>query len=378
VNALRNEIARLRETIQSQQTQLESLETRLNSYVQPPQSIAGPQASLPDKDPAPDTTPDAPSATPVALNGYFSSRFTRLPVPEALPNFEQQTVSFLVDKAAANWQFHSELEYEYGPDLTTFGGVTGAAQGHIGIEAGWLDYTYADLLRGRAGILLTPTYWALHHYPSIALTVENPLIHQRIFPANIVGAMVHGSHYFENGGFDYSVYAGNGSGFQDSQVQQDGRGAMGGTFLTHIPTGHFFTVFDAGFQFYRDKPAPGDRQQIYGFESHIEKGAFQFLGETAHANIGPQNGSRRLFREGYYLQPAWRLHKSIYAYYRYDWLKFDSRDSAHPFTDENTVGLNFRPIPTVSLKLEWNSSRPAGSLGPANQGFGTGVAFFFQ
>lgn len=392
VETLRTEVARLRQTIQAQQTELESLEQKLNSYV-PPVPIApsqgslalpvggplgAPQSPFPVRDLAPDPMVDARTAVPIELNGYFSSRFTRLSSPGAVPDTEQQTVSLLIDKTVENWQFHTELEFEYGPDFTTFRTPQGPDSTDIGIENAWVDYTYKDLFHVKAGIVLTPTYWALHHYPSIALSVQNPLIHEQIFPKSIVAAMAHGSHYFEKGGFDYSVYAGAGFDFRDPQVQQDGRGAMGGTFLAHVPTGRIFDVFDAGVQYYRDKPAPGDRQQIYGFENRIEKGPFEFLGEMAHASIGPQNGTRRLFRQGYYLEPAWRLRKRYHAYYRYDWLKLDSRDITRPFTDEHTLGLNFRPVPTLSLKLEWNSARPVGSFGPFAQGFGTGIAFFFQ
>src|SRR5260370_14454305 len=132
--------------------------------------------------------------------------------------------------------------------------------------------------------------------------------------------------------------------------------ALGGTFLMHIPTGHFFKIFDAGVQLYQDKPGSGLRQHIVGFQNQIQKGPFEFIGEMAHANIGFAGSSRQIFREGYYLQPSWRVAKGVHLYYRYDWMKFDSSDPLHPFADEHTAGINFRPVPTLSLKLEWKKS----------------------
>jgi hypothetical protein len=372
VESVRAEIAHLKETIEQQQKSLQTFEEKLDSQM---------QASLAAPEKADAVSPSAsdPGAKPLDISGYFSSRYSRVKDSPEAQSYEQQTMSLFFDKTLGFLQLHSELEYEYGSEVTPFGRSIGPASGEFNAETAWLDYTYRDWLKGRAGIFLTPTYWSLHHYPSTTLTVENPLMYERIFPANVVGTMAHGSRYFENGGFDYSIYAGKGTNFeQPEEAPQDGRGAVGGTFLVHLPVSHFFRAFDTGIHLYRDKPGLGLHQQIYGFENRIEKGAFEFLGELAHSDVRSSTGKRRLFREGYYLQPAWRVSKGLHVYYRYDWLKFDSTDTLHPFTDENTAGINFRPIPSLSLKLEWNELRAAGSLSEPKQGFGAGLGFFFQ
>ncbi len=377
--ALLEEIRRLRDAIHRQQLQLEELEKRVASSLSDEADKARKTSKsgvLPGESP-PEPAESEPSSRLVDLAGYFNSAYTRVPLPGDPSGLQRQTVSLFFGKTFGNWRFHSELEYQYGTELSPSGRPVGAASGELAVETAWLDYSHRDWLAARAGILLTPTYWSTHHYPSTTLTVRNPLIHERIFPSNVMGAMVHGSRYFEEAGFDYSFYAGHGAGFHASGEAESGSGAVGGTMLVHLPTRRFFKVLDTGLQFYRDRPGPGDRQQIYGFESRIEKGRFQFLGEFAHANIGPRHTNRDFFRQGYYLQPAVRLARRWHTYYRYDWLKYDSRNTTSPFADGHTAGLNFRPVPNVSLKLEWNSYRQAG--GPATTaGASAALAFFFR
>jgi hypothetical protein len=393
--AMREQIAQLQHSIAQQQIVLTSLEEKLSgktAAANPSPQLGGvatsPLQPEAEEQPSDITTPSSVGPNdpqpeiehkPLDISGYLSSRWTRLAGASEEPTFQQQTVSLFLDKTFGRVQFHSELEYQFAPDRSPAGLPVGLASGDFSAETAWVDYRQQDWLVGRAGIMLTPTYWALHHYPSTALTVQNPLVHERIFPANIVGAMLHGSHYFEEGGFEYSLYTGKAIRFGTPEDQRnDGRGALGGTFLVHIPSKQFFRTLDAGVQLYRDKPGPGLRQNILGWQTQIEKGRFELIGELASGNVRSARGERILFRDGYYLQPAWFLYRGLHLYYRYDWLKFDSRDANHPFADENTVGLNYRPAPSLSLKLEWNTARPNGSESFLHQGFGAGLAYFFQ
>lgn len=339
-------------------------------------AVLGAQSSSDGGSPSPD---GQPAKKPwVDLSSYVGSVVTRLDGGGVATLYERQNAALFANKTLGHFEFHSELEFEYSSDAAPVGGQVGPGAGTFGFETIWLNYNVRDWLQVRGGKLLTPTFWGVHHYPNVRLTVENPLVHERIFPANVSGAMVLGTHYYESGGFDYSAYWGKATGFEPSDVPEIGNSAFGGTFLAHIPSRHWFDTLDGGIQLYRDSPAGGMRKRIYGFQTQIEKDAFEFLGEFAHSSIGPTGGPRQLFREGYYLEPAWRLHPGWHAYYRYDWLKFDSRDAANPFNDEHTAGINYRPVAWVSLKLEGNWARPSGTLQPGRAGFGAGMAFFFH
>lgn len=376
LDVLRAEIARLKQTIADQQTDLKKLEDRLDNWQAAP--VTQPQDTQTVTARANGDPSASNDSKPLDFSGYFSSRYSRIAGPVS-SNYDQQTVSLFVDKNVGRLKFHSELEYEYGPDLTFFGKPEGPASGAFNAETAWLNYEYRDWLKAGAGIFLTPTYWSLHHYPSTALTVEDPLMYERIFPANIIGVMVQGSHYFERGGFDYSLYGGKAANFeQPEDVPQNGYGALGGTFVVHVPARPFLDALDAGVHLYRDQPSGGMRQRILGFQNRIAKGRFEFLGEMARARVRSLGDGTQLFRQGYYLQPSWRLTNQLNLYYRYDWLKFDSTDLVHPLAQQNTAGVNFRPIPQVSLKFEWNQLLSPGLFSGSGQGLGAGLALFFQ
>lgn len=374
VAELRAEIVSLRQTVAAQQSTLEALQTRLDSLNQATtEPVAA--AALGGSTPAAEEL----EGKPLQISGYLSSRFSRVPAAHQPADFGQQNMSVFLDKQLGALRLHTELEYEYGPETNPLGHPTGAASGGFSAETAWLDYRYRDAVNLSGGIFLTPTYWGLHHYPSTSLTVENPLMYERIFPANIIGGMLHGSHYFADGGFDYTLYAGKGAHYnQPESAPQDGTSATGGSFIAHVPTAHRLKTFDLGVQLYRDRPGTGLRQQIYAFQSEVGKGPFSFVGEFAHADVNNTGGHRVLFREGYYLQPSLQVARRFFPYYRYDRINFDSSDPTQPAGYQHTSGLTFRPIPVVSLKVEWNQLHQAGSGAEVRNGFGAGLAYFFQ
>lgn len=53
-------------------------------------------------------------------------------------------------------------------------------------------------------------------------------------------------------------------------------------------------------------------------------------------------------RLGLYAQPSYRFLERWAAFYRFDLFRLENAGR----TEEHTVGINFRPIPDVSLKVE--------------------------
>jgi hypothetical protein len=221
----------------------------------------------------------------------------------------------------------------------------------------------------RGGILITPNYWRLHSYPSTTMTVQTPLLYETVFPPNVAGIMIHGSKYFEDNGFTYTVYAGQGREFLDTH--HNSRGAVGASFIGHLPSRHWFDTFDIGIHHYRDQIDQG-RRTIWGLESRIERGRFGFLSEFAHSRIGSRH--ERDLVQGYYLQPWVRLEGQVYGVYRYDRLNPGGGTSKQ---ERHTIGVLFRPLPAVALKVEW-SRYPAEDALPARNGLAAGVSIFVR
>jgi len=314
----------------------------------------------------------------VDLTGYYDARFFDNTQPSSHGSFQQHAISLFFGKALGRWTFHSEIEFESAFDFDADGGEFVESRGDLHLATAWLNYGYSDLLQTRIGYIFFPTYWRLHHSPALALTVNDPLIDTRIFPSAFTGIMTHGSKYYRDGGITYALLMGNGRGPNQGHEDVNDHKATGAKLLVHIPNGNFFRVLDLGILQYRDKLENRDRESIHGLEARAEKGRLSFVGEYARANIKHDNGPRKFFREGFYLQPWVRVARRLSVVYRYDSLDLDSRFARLQDASRHTIGLNYRPRPQVSLKLDFNRDALAGTSQPPFHGVAAGIALFFQ
>ena len=312
------------------------------------------------------------------LSGYYDGRFFDDSRSSSHSRFQQHALSLFFGKTLGNWTFHSEVEYEYAFKFDGDGKELSELRGELNLETAWVNYTHSDSLQARTGYILFPTYWRVHHYPSLALTVNNPLIDKRIFPSAFTGIMTHGSQYIGDGGVTYAVMMGNGRGPDLGRSDVNDHKATGEKLLVHLPSENFFNVLDFGILLYQDKHENRDRESVYGFETRIEKGD---LGSWVNS---PMPISTRItglvnsFAEGFYLQPWVRVARRFHVVYRYDTLNFDNRISHSRDLSRHTFGLNFRPRPQVSLKLEFNRDSPESAFRPAFSGVAAAVTLFFQ
>jgi hypothetical protein len=357
---VQHEISALRAEIDQLLGRLKVLEQRVEAApaTPPPERATEPQSA----------EADVPTERPVDLSGYIASRYVKDPRSRELGSYQSHTVSVFVGKSLGRWRVHTELEFDHLPEMNLRGMPIARPTGEVELEVGWLNYEYRNWLNARAGLIAIPTYWRLHNYPSVALTVQPPLLYEKIFPPNVSGVMLHGSHYLEDGGFSYSLYAGQGREFLDQD--NESHRAIGGNLGWHVPTRHFMNVFDIRFQWYRDSLQQNRQRSIYGFESQIESNRFGFVGEFAHTAVSPPTGGLEQVRQGYYLQPSLRLAGQLFGVYRYDRVKLGDRS---PDTVRHTAGLTYRPRSAIALKLEYNRYPNAGG-----NGFGVGAALFFK
>ena len=307
-------------------------------------------------------------ALPLDISGFFASTGVRTGLAGPFANYQTHSASIFLGKTLGNWSFHSEMEFNYGPQLEHGANPLGASAGEAEMETAWMNYKQADWLNVRAGMLFLPTYWRLHSYPSTTMTAQAPLLYESIFPPNIAGVMIHGSKYFEDNGFTYTVYGGQGREFLDAH--HNSRDAVGASVIAHLPSHHWLSTFDIGAHRYLDRVDEG-RRSVWGLESRIERDRFRLLSEYARGRIG--SGGDRSYVRGYYLQPSVRLAGQVYGVYRYDRLT----GSGEPERQRHTFGALFRPVPSVALKLEYNRY-PAESKLPARNGLAAGVSFFVQ
>jgi hypothetical protein len=228
----------------------------------------------------------------------------------------------------------------------------------VKLDSATLTYNVRDWLQFAAGFEFVPTYWRAHRYQSVTLTVQDPVTDQSVFPTAFKGGLVKGDKYLEFGGFSYQLYGGVG---QQTVYRPDGTGTflardpiMGGKFVFHAPCGHWLDACDVGIHLARVFLPGGHVNNLYGGEARLEKGRVGFLSEFAHAYMGVPNGGPAYNRQGFYVQGAYRLARTVWVVARFDRANLDSRFDGPNDIRRRLLGLVFRPVPDLSLKFEAN------------------------
>jgi len=296
------------------------------------------------------------------LSGYYDFEYFNSNRDGDPSHFNQHHVSLFVSHTWKDWRFFAELEWEDGAELE-HGDETGA----ILVESAWVEYLHHDWLQVRGGKLLLPQYWNVNHYPNVVLSTERPLMVKAIYPGEGTGVMLHGTAYGRDVGATYRLYVTNG---EDRVNEDDNNGkAVGGRVTVHLASlVAGFSRFDLGASGYHENaPGHGGSDDVYGFDAQINTPHLELLTEFASETEDGQNN------EGFYVQPSARIYREVRLFYRYGYADARSiRQSRH------TVGVNVRPMPNVSLKLEVNDNEVAdGDTTEDWQGMATSVAIFF-
>ena len=342
-----------------------------------PASVSSAQKTDTPKDPAQNR-----GRLPFDVAGYLSFRRLNDDALRGHHFYEEYSGSLFLGKSFGRWRFHSEFNVSNAPEFDSEGLHLFPARPSLSVKLdnGSLNYNARDWLQVTTGFLFVPTYWREHRYQSTVLTVDDPLIDQTIFATAFAGVMAHGNWYFRDGGFGYQIYGGiaqqteldQGVNFRSNERFR----AVGGKLVIHVPTRGFFDTFDAAFHRLHEQ-TDVDRDELYGGELHLEKNRLGLLSEFAHASMDIVRGSRSHIRQGYYVQPSYQITRKLFAVARYDRLTLDSRAASESGMARQLVGLTYRPVPELSLKLDADRYQPGGGE-PAYYGGSVGVVYFFR
>jgi hypothetical protein len=148
------------------------------------------------EDPAPTGGDKSAHEFPVDVAGYVG--FRNLISPGQMDSHSEYSSSIFVSKTLKRFRFHSEFnvanagQYD-GEGINLFHSST---DWKAKLDSATVTYTFRDWLQVGAGFEFVPTYWRTHRYQSTTLTVEDPIIDQRVFPTAFKGAMLKGDRYF--------------------------------------------------------------------------------------------------------------------------------------------------------------------------------------
>jgi hypothetical protein len=332
--------------------------------------------------PAPETA--ASRTFPLEVAGYVNFRYLNDDAFQEHNFFREYSASLFLSKTIGRWRFHSELNANTAPEYDGDGIHLFPRRPSLSVKLdnGFANYNARDWLQVQAGFLFIPTYWRTHRYQSTTLTVDEPSMDQNIFPTALKGGALHGDKYWGDGGVSYIAYGGVVQQTQflegtQSEIVQRERVA-GGKLIFHVPSRQFFRTFDVAV--HRLHQVGGDNlaDETYGAELQLSKSRIEVLGEFAHATMDVVNHVRGYIRQGYYIQPSYRITPKLFAFARYDRLNRDSRYADQNSLTRQLVGLTYRPIAAVSIKVEGNRYEPQGTRVPAYYGIATSLVWFFN
>jgi hypothetical protein len=332
---------------------------------------------------APDIADPPPRKFPLDVAGYLSFRSLNDDAFNKRQFFREYAGSIFLSKKAGRWLFHSEFNINSALEFDTDGIHITPRIPHLSVKLqnAFANYNWRDWLQVQAGYLFVPTYWRTHRYQSTNLTVDEPLIDQNVFPGVFKGVMLHGDKYFEDGGFSYQIYGGVTQEPEVFDPESMNTGvnlarALGGKLVAHVPNRHFLDAFDIGYHRLEQHFTDRD-ERLDGAELRIEKDRIRFLGEFAHSLATQANGDK-YFRQGFYLQPSYRISRRVFAVVQYDRLNADSRIARRSGLARQSVGLTYRPLGSLSLKIEADRYEPRRGVLPAYYGVTVGAVYFFH
>jgi hypothetical protein len=340
-------------------------------------------AQLPEGPPSQQT---AVRSIPLDVAGYVDFRYMNDDALQEHDFFRQYSASLFLSKTIGRWRFHAEFNADTAPEYDSDGIHLFAPRPSLSVklDSAFVNYNARDWLQAQAGVLFIPTYWRTHRYQSTTLTVDEPLIDQNVFPTALKGAELYGDKYWGDSGMglSYIVYGGvdQQSQFQESTqiVLTEPARAVGGKLTFHVPNRQFFRTFEVAVHRLHRVGDDGTPDELYGVELQLSKDRFEILGEFAHASLDVVNRVRTYIRQGYYIQPSYRITPKLFVVVHYDRLDRDSRYADQSSLAMQSAGLTYRPIPDVSLKIEGDRYEPQGTRIPAYYGVTASAIWFFH
>jgi hypothetical protein len=346
----------------------------------PPPAADAPLPNLP-----PPKEANVSRGFPLEVAGYINFRYVNDDALQEHDFFREYSASLFLSKTVGRWRIHSEFNADTAAEYDSDGIHLFPKRPSLSVklDSTFVNYNLRDWFQVQTGFLFIPTYWRTHRYQSTTLTVDEPLMDQVVFPTALKGGALYGDKYWGDGGVSYIAYGGVD---QQSQlieniqaIQTERAQVVGGKLTFHVPTRRFFSTFDvAAHRLHRGVGSDNKPDEIYGVELHVGKGQFEVLGEFAHASMDIGKGDRSYIRQGYYIQPSYRITQQLFAVFRYNNLNRDSRYADQSRLATQSAGLTYRPIPSVSLKIEGDRYEPQGARAGAYYGVTTSAVWFFH
>ncbi len=232
--------------------------------------------------------------------------------------------------------------------------------GGIVIERAYVEYDVSEHLTVRGGRWLTPYgIWNADHGSPVVISIGKPyIIGEQFFPEHQTGLDLFGSHAQSGFRLSYHATVSNGRGGAEAQQDQDNKFAFGGRLELETPWG-----LKAGGAYYRGRytglpvalgaPAETYLEVAYGGDLQFDRGPLHAQGEVIlHKRHYEQDGRPDERDFGWYVLAGYRFDR-LWNVMPFMFIEAE-RPADHSLFDgaiDANLGLNFRPTPSLVLKL---------------------------
>ena len=301
--------------------------------------------------------------------------------------FDNHRLVLKVTSALTKWmRFNSEIEYEHGTK-------------EIELEQAYMDIIFHRWVNIRVGAVLVPVgRLNLYHDAPLLEPTSRPMVDRFIIPSTwtevgaglfgggiVTGPIYGGYEFYGINGLTESITGTKGLRDARGDLEQDNNSNKAFTGRVFARYGSLFEIGVSGYTGKADK-GNSSRVSIFAFDGLVKYSPFELAGEYGKVNITRGSLSVPAGMDGFYIEgrahllppsmnvPSWATKFTVF--YRYGDVDLD-RD----MVDENdrtrhTLGLNYRPIPTMAVKGEYQFNREEGSSAD-NDTILLSLAFYF-
>ena len=314
--------------------------------------------------------------------------------------------------------FNSEIEFEHGTTGSNKDGQSGSAS----VEFAYVDFLIRDELNLRGGLLLTP-FGVVNeiHEPTTFYGVGRPEVERRIIPSTWreSGAGAHGTFDLGSGGeLSYRAYvmsSADARGFKASdnrslRIKGNRARFEDMAFVGRLEYDPIPGIRIGGSMYYGNT---GQGEEVNGqtidglFQMYSVDGQFQYAGLDLRAlavwtslddaalinQLKEYEGNKSVGEEqsGWYILGAYNIFSALNSgskymeylapFFRYE--QFDTQEKVpagyerNPANDRTqyTIGINYKPIPNVVVKAEYQNLDTAAGQAKDQYNFGIGYVF---
>jgi len=292
---------------------------------------------------------------PISLGGYITGFYSNRADGQSVVSADDVAIMGY-GELAPNLSVMVEFESAGFYEKIYQNGTNERFRGTLRAERAYVDYAFSDALGLRVGKFITPAgIWNQTPVPVFKDTFSKPRLSIEIFPRFSTGAMLHGSSALGESELEYSFFA---------QLAPDLDPAYNNIESTDSFGGACTIVRDkwsggVAYGQYKNVKQHDATQYVGLYQSYVlgalKLTAEAFVSYDSYDVVGLSD--RHYKKQSYYLQGVYKLQPKLSGVWRNEYFVNEFGNDKEGI---NTIGLNYKPHPAVSFKLERQFSTKRG------------------